>query len=90
MGRRVLLALLDVLPSPRLRDELLQRHLEVARDHRIGVLVDRQAGRRVRDVDEHGRRAVGVIDGLSHPGGDVDELGVPLGSDSELVHEAVS
>ena len=68
MRGRVLLALLDVLPPPRLRDELLERHLEVARDHRIGVLVDRQAGGRVRDVDEHGRRAARVAGPPRGPG----------------------
>ena len=47
-------ALLDVLPRPVLRDDPLERSLEVARDRRVGVLVDRHARGRVRDVDERG------------------------------------
>ena len=49
----VLLSLLDVLPRPVGRDDALERRLEVARHGRVGVLVDRHAGGRVRDVDEH-------------------------------------
>ena len=37
---RVLLALLDVLPRPAVVDDPLEGHFEVARDHRVGVLVD--------------------------------------------------
>ena len=55
--RRVLLAGLDVLPAPVVADEPLHGALEVARDSRVGVLVDRHAGGRVRHVDEHGLAA---------------------------------
>jgi len=88
--RRVLLALLDVLPAPTLGCHPLERHLEVARDHRVGVLVDRQAGRRVRDVDEDRGRTVRVADRGSNLRGDLDELRVPVGGDLQLLHEAVS
>ena len=46
---------LGVLPVPPLVDDLLERVLEVLRDERVGVLVDRDARRRVRDVDERRR-----------------------------------
>ncbi len=51
---RVLLALLDVQPAPPFGRDPLEGHFEVAGDHRVGVLVDRQPRSRVRDVDEHG------------------------------------
>ena len=50
--------ILGVLPVPAVVDDLLERVLEVLGDERVGVLVDRDAGRRVRDVDERRRGAV--------------------------------
>ena len=63
----------------------LERHLEVARDHRIGVLVDRDAGGRVRHVDEH-RRSGLAGDGVLDEPRDVDELALPLGPDGQRPH----
>ena len=40
--------------------------LEVARDERVGVLVDRHAGGRVRDVDECRARPVDAVERLLH------------------------
>ena len=42
-----------MLPRPAVLDHALERRLEIARDGRVGVLVDRHACRRVRHVDEH-------------------------------------
>src|SRR5262249_48318685 len=41
---------LDVLPRPTVVDDLLQRSLEIAGDERIGALVDRHPGGRMRHV----------------------------------------
>ena len=40
--------------------------LEVARDGRVGVLVDRQARRRMRDEDEGRGGTVGAVERLLH------------------------
>src|SRR5207248_6012328 len=88
--RRILLALLDVLPAPAVADDPLERGLEVARDSRVGVLVDRHPGGRVRHVDERRRRAVGVAERLLHLGRDVDELGLPLGLQADATHASLS
>ncbi len=85
----ILLALLDVLPAPTLRSDPLERHLEVAGDHRVGVLVDREARRGVRDIDEHGRTG-GPLNGVPDLGRDVEQLRVALGLDPQRVHGAVS
>src|SRR5581483_11331649 len=89
MRRRVLLALLDVLPAPLVADDPLERRLEVAADGRVGVLVDRQARRRVRHVDEH-RRAVDARDRLDDGTRDVEHLRSALGGDGELAHGGLS
>ena len=88
MRRRVLLALLDVLPGPVLRHDPLERDLEVARDGGVGVLVDRHARGRVRDVDERRAGAVELAERRAHELGDVDELAPLLGRDTELAHGA--
>src|SRR5207248_527303 len=73
---RILLALLDVLPAPAVADDPLERSLEVARDSRVGVLVDRHPGGRVRHVDERRRRAVGVAE--RPRGGKAQSLGAAV------------
>ena len=62
--------------------------LEVAGDRGVGVLVDRDARRRVRDVDERGRGAVELAERRAHQLGDVDELAPLLRRHAELVHGA--
>src|SRR3954451_24121982 len=52
MRGSVLLTLLEVLPPPPFGNDLLERHLEVPGDERVGIRIDRQAGGRVRHVDE--------------------------------------
>src|SRR6266487_6758027 len=81
--------ILDVLPVPAVVDDLLQRGLEVLCDERVGVLVDRHPGRRVRHVDERGGGAVRLAEGCLHLLGDVDELGLPLGLQSDLLHAVI-
>ena len=84
--RGVLLALLDVLPAPAFGGDLLQRHLEVAGDQRIGVLVDRQPRRRVRARRRARAEPVRPADGRPHLGRDVEQLGVPLRLDRQRPH----
>ena len=88
MRRRVLLALLDVLPGPVGGDDLLQRGLEVACDRGVGMLVDRHARGRVGDVDESGRGAVQLAEGGLHLLRDVDQLTPTLGLHPEFTHGA--
>ena len=88
MRGSVLLAFLDVLPGPVGRHDALEGRLEVARDGRVGMLVDRHPGRRMRDVDEHGRAAL-PVDGVLHEPCDVDQLALPLGLKPELDHGRV-
>src|SRR5215208_2253468 len=83
--RRVLLPRLDVLPAPVVADHPLERRLEVARNGRIGVFVDRHPGGRVRDEDEQ-RRAVAPVGGGPDVVGDVDELRPTLRPDTDLPH----
>ena len=83
------LAELDVLPRPAVVDDLLERGLEVARDHRVGALVDRHAGGRVRDVDEHCGRAVHAVDGALDVLRDLDQLRPPRRADGDLPHAAI-
>ena len=88
MRRGVLLPLLDVLPGPVGWNDPLEGRLEVPGDRRVGVLVDRHPGRRVRHVDERGR-ALPTGKRFPHEPGDVDELALPLGLYLELDHVVV-
>src|SRR2546421_1221825 len=76
----------DVTPFPAVVDDLLQRRLEILGDGRIGVLVDRDPGRRVRHVDECGRRSVRRPEGFLHLAGDVHQLGAAVGLEPDLLH----
>jgi pimeloyl-ACP methyl ester carboxylesterase len=80
---------LDVLPRPAVVDDLLKGGLEVAGDQRVSALVDRHTRRRVRDVDECGRRAVRIRERVLHQRGDVDQLGLPVGSDGDPPHAGI-
>ena len=64
----------------------LHRGLEVARDGRIGVLVDRHARGRVRHEDERGGGAVDSVQRCLDLAGDLDELRLALGADADLAH----
>ena len=84
--RRVLLARLDVLPRPAVLDHPLERRLEVARDRRVGVLVDRHARGRVRDVDEDCGASL-VADARPRTSArDVDDVAPPRRAQPDLVH----
>ena len=81
--------ILDVLPLPAVVDDLLERRLEVAGDERVGALVDRHACRRVGDVDERRGGAVRAVERLPHQLGDVDQLGLLVRADSDLLHAGI-
>ena len=89
MRRRVLLAVLDVLPAPVLAHDALHRGLEVARDRGIRMLVDRHARGRVRHEDESGRGAFDSVQRGLDLAGDLDELRLPLGADLDLAHVVI-
>jgi len=78
--------ILDVLPVPSVVHHLLQRGFEVLGDGGIGALVDRDAGRGMRDVDERGRCAVERAERILHLVGDVHELRAALGLEMDLSH----
>ena len=78
--------ILGVLPVPPVVDHLLKRVLEVLRDERVGVLVDRDARRRMRDVDEGGGGAIRVAERRLDLLGDVHELGLAVGFELDLLH----
>ena len=80
---------LGVLPVPAVVDHLLERVLEVLRDERVGVLVDRDARGRVRNVDEGRRSAVRAGERLLHEVGDVHELGLAVGLQADLAHGGI-
>ena len=84
VGRRVLLPRLDVLPPPVVADEALEGALEIARDGRVGVLLDDDAGRRVRDVDERRGGARRPSQRGPDLARDVDHLGLALGPHLEV------
>jgi hypothetical protein len=85
MGRRVLLAGLDVLPAPLLADDALQGTLEVPRDGGVGVLVDRDARSGVGNEDEC-CRSLGTLQRLLDLARDVDELRAALTPEGDLAH----
>jgi hypothetical protein len=76
-----------VNPTPVVTDDLLERPLEIGDERRVDLLVDRDASRRVRDVDEHRGPAL-TVDRLVDEVGDVDQLRAALGGDAELAHGA--
>src|SRR5258707_633756 len=78
-----------MLPVPAVVDDPLHRVLEILGDERVSVLVDRDARRRVRDVDERGRGAVGLAQRRLHLLGDVDELSLPVGLETDLLHGVI-
>src|SRR5215211_7415874 len=81
---RVLLSLLNVVPAPLVADDPLQRLLEVGADRGVGMLLDDDAGRRVRNVDERCGRAIRAAERIPHLGRHVDELGPAVCRDLEL------
>ena len=85
MGRRVLLARLDVLPRPAVLHDPLERGLEIARDRRIRMLVDRHAGGRMRDVDGYGRAAL-AGNRVAHVVRDVEDVAAARGANPYLSH----
>ena len=87
--RRVLLTGLDVLPAPVLAHDALHRSLEVTRDGRVGVLVDRHARGRVRHEDERGRGTFDSVQRRLDLAGDLDELRLALRADLDLAHVVI-
>src|SRR5712691_7479371 len=82
--------ILDVLPAPAVLDDLLERGLEVAGDGGVGVLVDRHARSRVRDVDQRGRGAVRLAERVLDRLRDVDQLRPALRLETDLAHPWLS
>src|SRR6266487_2999655 len=76
----------DVLPGPAVVDDLLERVLEILRHEGVGVLGDRDAGRRVGNVDEGGCRAVRLAERSLYLLRDVQELGLAVGLEADLLH----
>ena len=68
----------------------LERHLEVVDELRVDLLVDDDAGRRVRDVDERGRAPPASPSASRTCGGDVDELRLALRLKLDLPHGRLS
>src|SRR5262245_28373337 len=86
----VFLTRLDVLPAPVVPHHSLERDLEVARDGRIGMLLDGDAGGRVRDVDQNRGCAVLTVERLLDLRGDVDQLRPPVAPKLDLAHRPIS
>ncbi len=79
--------LVVVAPTPVIADEFLEAALEIADQHRVDLLVDRDPGSRMRNVDEH-RAARRVRERATNVRADVDQLGAARGLVRELVHPA--
>ena len=76
----------DVLPRPAVVGDLREGHLEVVEEVRVDLLVDRDARRRVRDVDENGAPAGVGADRAADVRGDVEKLRLALRRDLDLLH----
>src|SRR4051794_8561267 len=74
-----------VHPPPVVADDPLERALEVVDERWVDPLVDRDRRRRMRNVDEDGGPG-GAPHRLHHPVRDVDQLGLPVAGQAELVH----
>ena len=79
MRRRVRPVLVVVPPLPVVADDAIERVLEVGHELGIDALVDRDAGRGVRDVDERRRGAVRPAERVADLLGDLDQLRLALG-----------
>ena len=89
MRRRVRPVLVVVPPLPVVADDPLERVLEVGHELGVDALVDRDAGRRVRDVDERRRGAVRPAERIPDRVGDLDQLRLALGLERDLAHGAI-
>src|SRR5205823_13226482 len=67
----------------------LHRRLDVLGERRIGVLVDRHAGGRVRDIDEGGGRAIRRVERRLHLLRDLEQLRLALGRQADLAHPVI-
>src|SRR5207248_8672630 len=76
-------------PLPVVGDHLLERVLEIAHELGVDALVDRDAGGRVRHVDERGRRAVRLPERIAYEVGDLDQLRPAVRLQGDLVHAVI-
>ena len=75
---------IGVLPRPLVAHDVFERSLEVALQRRVDVLVDRNSGGRVRNVDKSSRSSSRPVDRRTNLIGDIDNLRLPLRRDLEL------
>src|SRR2546430_1811318 len=78
-----------VPPAAVVVDNPLHRGLDVLGECGIGVLVDRHAGRRVRDVHERGGGPVHRPERRLHLLRDVEQLRLALGLEADLAHAVI-
>src|SRR2546429_5429928 len=78
-----------VPPAAVVVDDPLHRRLDVLGESGIGVVVERQAGRRVRDVHERGGGAVHRPERRLHLLRDVEQLRLALGLEADLAHAVI-
>src|SRR5205807_5370922 len=75
--------------APTVLDDALHRGLDVLRQHRVGVLVDRHSGGRVWHVDQRRRGSVGRLQRLLDQLRDLDELSPPFRAKADLTHAGI-
>src|SRR5690348_6082046 len=89
MGRRVRPVGVVVPPLPVVAHHAVERVLEVGHELRVDSFVDRNARRRVRDVDERRRGAVRSPERVANEIGDLDQLRLALGLEGDFVHGSI-
>src|SRR5438477_3485082 len=87
--RRVRPVRVRVTPAAVVVHDALHRRLDVLGERRIGVLVDRHAGGRVRDIDEGGGRAIRRVERRLHLLRDLEQLRLALGRQADLAHPVI-
>src|SRR5215471_16802275 len=89
MGRRIRPVFVVVPPLPVVADDSVEGVLEVRHELGVDPLVDRNARRRVRNVDERRRGAVRSTERVADEFGDLDQLRLALGLQGDLVHVSI-
>src|SRR5690242_363214 len=89
MRRRVRPVFVVVLPLPVVAHHAVERVLQVGHELGIDALVDRNAGRRVRDIDQRRRGTVRSAERVANEIGDLDQLRLALGLEGDLPHGSI-